>query len=167
MGVGGQKMLQSFLESTWKTEYGKSNNISVTYADDINQNILTSPKTFKYSKEIYEKLCTKKTTSKAATAEFPRKFPNRKKISNEDFNLCKAESSLDGAIKSVFQTNNDGLKAVFCNYFSKELAAVHLDVYDSWVKLGTIGVTSRKEIISIIMKKVIIEILKTKDPFQF
>ena len=37
-----------------------------------------------------------------ATAEFPRKIPNRKKVSNEDFNLCKAESSLDGVIKSVF-----------------------------------------------------------------
>ena len=38
---------------------------------------------------------------------------------------------------------NDGLKAVFYKHFSNELAAVLLDVYNSWGKLGTINVTSR------------------------
>ena len=38
-------------------------------------------------------------------------------------------------------------------HFSKELAPVLLDVYDSWVKLGTISVTSRTEIISATYKK--------------
>ena len=39
-------------------------------------------------------------TSKAT--EFLSKIPNRKKISNEDFNLCEAEISLDEIIKSIF-----------------------------------------------------------------
>ena len=40
MGAGGQKMLQNFLQSTWQTEYAKSNNIWIIYSDDINKNIL-------------------------------------------------------------------------------------------------------------------------------
>ena len=36
-----------------------------------------------------------KQTSTAATTEFLSKIPNRKKISNEHFNLCEAEISLD------------------------------------------------------------------------
>ena len=40
-----------------------------------------------------------KCTSKAATTEFVWKTPNRKKISYEHFNLCKAEISLDEIIK--------------------------------------------------------------------
>ena len=28
----------------------------------------------------------------SATTEFPSKIPNRKKISNEDFNLCEEET---------------------------------------------------------------------------
>ena len=58
------------------------------------------------------------TTSKAATTEFLSKIPNRKKISNEDFNLCEAETSLDEVIQSInSQTNNkspgnDGLNSL-------------------------------------------------------
>ena len=33
-------------------------------------------------------------TSKAATGEIPSTIPNRKKISNEQFNLCEARISL-------------------------------------------------------------------------
>ena len=69
----------------------------------------------KKKKKIYIKW-----TSTAATTEFVRKIPNRKKISNEHFNLCEAEISLDEVIKSVnSETNkppgNDGLKADFYN----------------------------------------------------
>ena len=43
---------------------------------------------------FYEKLYIKQ-TSTAATNEFLSKIPNRKKISNEHFNICEAEISLD------------------------------------------------------------------------
>ena len=46
MGTWGQKMLQNFLQSTWKTEYEKSNNIWTTYTDYINKNILAVLRTF-------------------------------------------------------------------------------------------------------------------------
>ena len=61
-------MLQDFLQSTWKTEYAKSNNIWVTSTDDINQDILAVLRTFlNLQEKIYGKLYTKDTTSKAAT----------------------------------------------------------------------------------------------------
>ena len=47
----------------------------------------------------------------------------QKKISNEDLNLCEAQTSLDEIMKSInSQTNNefpinDGLKAVFYKHF--------------------------------------------------
>ena len=43
-------------------------------------------------KKRKRKLYTKETTSKAATTEFISKIPNRKKICNEDFNLCEGET---------------------------------------------------------------------------
>ena len=116
-------------------------------------------KSAKKRKKKKEKLYTKETTSKAATTEFLSKIPNRKKISNEDFNLCEEEISLDEIIKSInFQTSNkspdnDGLKAVFYKHFSNELDPVFLDVCDSWEKHGTISVTSRTGIISATYKK--------------
>ena len=98
----------------------------------------SSPKDIlKSAKNSYEKLYTKETTCKAATVEFLSKIPNRKKISNEDFNHCEAETYLDEVIKSInSQTNNkspdnNGLKAVFYKHFSNKLAPVLLDVYDS------------------------------------
>ena len=80
----------------------------------------SSPKDIlKSVKKIYEKLYTKETTSKTATTEFLRKIPDRKKISNEDFNLYEKETSLLEVIRSInSQANNkspgdDGLKATF------------------------------------------------------
>ena len=100
MGAGGQKMLQNFLQSTWKTEYGKSNNISITITDDVKQDILKSPK-----KDVWKTLHQEDKfqsynywNSKAKTTE-TSKIPNWQKISSKDFNLCKVESSLDGLIK--------------------------------------------------------------------
>ena len=56
----------------------------------------SSPKDIlKSQKKNHEKLYTKETTSKAVTTEFLSKIPNGKKISDEDFNLCEAEASLD------------------------------------------------------------------------
>ena len=64
-------------------------------------------------------------------------------------NLCETEISLYEIIKSVnSETNNkppgnDGLKAEFYKHSSNELAPVLLDVYDSWGKFDTMGVTYR------------------------
>ena len=59
----------------------------------MKQNILAVLRTFSnLQKKEKEKLYTKKTTSKAATTEFLDKIPNRKKISNQDFNLCEEET---------------------------------------------------------------------------
>ena len=80
----------------------------------------------------------KETTSKAATTEFLSKIPNRKKMSNENFNLCEAETSLDEIIKSINSPKNnkspgnDSLEAVFQKHFSDELAPALLNVYEYW-----------------------------------
>ena len=47
-------------------------------------------------------------------------------------------------------SGNDTLTAEFYKRFSNEVAPVLLDVYDSWAILGTMGVTSRKAVISVI-----------------
>ena len=90
-----------------------------------NQNILAILRTCLNlkKKKNYKKLYIKR-TSAAATTEFVGKIPNRKKISNEHFNLCVAEISLDEIIKSInSETNdkppgNDGLKAEFYKHSS-------------------------------------------------
>ena len=121
----------------------------------INQNILAILRTFLNLQKKFMKLYTKWTFT-AATTEFVGKIHNRKKISNEHFNLCETEISLDEIIKSInSETNNkppgnDGLTAEFYRHFSNELAPVLLGVYDSWGKLDTMGVTYRTGIISAI-----------------
>ena len=58
-------------------------------------------------------------------------------MSNEQFNLCEVEISLDEIIKSInSETNNkspgnDGLTVESYTHFSTELALVLLDVCDS------------------------------------
>ena len=91
-----------------------------------------------------------KQISTVATTEFLSKIPNSKKISNEHFNLSEVEIALDEIMKSInTETNkssgNDGLTAEFYKPFSNELAPVLLDVYDSWGKLGTMGVIREQE----------------------
>ena len=114
---------------------------------------------FKSAKKNYEKLYTKEVTSKAATTEFFSKICNKMIVFNEQCNLCEAKISLDEIIKSInSQTNNkspsnDDLTAEFYKHFSNELGLVLLDVFDTWGKLGTMGVTSRTGIISVIYKK--------------
>ena len=114
----------------------------------INQNILAILRIiFKSPKKIIE-LYTK-WTSKADTTEFVWKIPNRKKISNEHFNVCEAEISLVEIIKSIkFDTNDkppgsDGLTAEIYRHFLNELVPVLLGVYDSWGKFDTMGFTYR------------------------
>ena len=108
------------------------------YSDDNKSKYSSDLKDiFKSAKKFYEKLYIQETTSNAATTEFLSKIPNKKKPSNEKFNLCKAKISLDEIIKSInSQTNNksqgnDGLTTEFYKHFSNELAPVLLDVFDS------------------------------------
>ena len=62
---------------------------------------------------------------------------------------------------------NDGLTAEFYKHFSNELASALLDVYDSWGKLGTIGVTSGTGISMIFyIKKVIKKIVQNYRPIS-
>ena len=49
-------MPQNFLQSTWKIEYAKSNNIGVTSTDDINQSILAALRTFSNLKKKKKKM---------------------------------------------------------------------------------------------------------------
>ena len=71
------------------------------YTDDNKSKYSSNPKDILKSakKKICEKLI--KQTSTAATTEFVQKIPNRKKISNEHFNICDAEISLDEIIKYI------------------------------------------------------------------
>ena len=75
-------------------------------------------------------------------------------------NLTSAgRKSLDEIIRFInSQTNNKspdncGLIAELYIHFSNKLAPVLLDVYDFWGKLGTMCITSRTGIISVIYKK--------------
>ena len=127
------------------------------YTDDNKSKYSSNPKDILKSAKKIMKLYTK-WTSTAATTEFVCKIPNRKKISNEHFNLCEAEISLDETIKSINSeinkpADNDGLTAEFCKHFSNELALVLLHVYDSCGKLDTLGVTYGTGIISAIYKR--------------
>ena len=94
-----------------------------------------------------------------ATTKFHNKIPNRKKISNNHFNLCEAEISLHEIIKSInSETNNkspgnNDFTAEFYKDFSNEIAPALLDVYNFWGLLVTICVTYRTEIISVIYIK--------------
>ena len=61
----------------------------------IHHNILAMLRTFlNLKKKKYQKLYNKQ-TSTAVTTEFLSQIPKRKKMSNEQFNLCEAETSLD------------------------------------------------------------------------
>ena len=120
MGAGGWKIVQNFLHLIERICKIKQylNYINWSYKSKYSNSPKDSLKSEKKKKKN-EKLYTKETTSKAATTQFLSKIPNKKKTSNEDCNLCEAETSLDEIIKSInYQTNNkspgnDGLKAVF------------------------------------------------------
>ena len=93
------------------------------YTDDNKSKYSSNPKDILKCEKKYENLYIKQ-TSTAATTEFVGKILNKKNISNEHFNLCEAEISLDEIIKSVnSETNNkppgnDGLKAEFYKHSS-------------------------------------------------
>ena len=65
--------------------------ISELYTDDKKSKCFSNTNDIlKLDKNVYEKLYTKETTSKTATAELFSKFSNRKKISNEQFHHSEA-----------------------------------------------------------------------------
>ena len=133
----------------------KNQTIFELYTDGNKSKYSSNPKDILKSEKKIMKLYTK-WTSTAATTEFVCKIPNRKKISNEHFNLCEAEISLDKIIKSINSEpnnkppGNDGLTAEFYKHFSNELASVLLVVYDSWENPDGMGDTYRTGIISAI-----------------
>ena len=101
----------------------KNQTIFELYTDDNKSKYSSNPKNILKSAKKKMKLYTK-WTSTAATTEFACKIPKRIKISNEHFNLCEAEISLDEIIISINpKTNNkppgnDGLTAEFCEFLS-------------------------------------------------
>ena len=101
----------------------KNQTIFELYTDGNKSKYSSNPKDILKSEKKIMKLYTN-WNSTAATTEFVCKIPNRKKISNEHFNLCEVEISLDEIIKSInFETNNkppgnDGLKAEFYKHYS-------------------------------------------------
>ena len=71
----------------------------------IRPDLYTDDNKSKYSSNIpakvfLEKLLTEKKTSKAVTTEYLTKITSKKKIYNEQFNLCEAKISLNEVIKS-------------------------------------------------------------------
>ena len=133
----------------------KNQTIFELYTDDNKSKYSSNPMNILKSAKKIMKLYTK-WTSTAATTEFVCKIPNRKKISNEHFNLCEAEISLDKIIKPInSETNNkppgnDDVTAEFYRHFSNEVAPVLSGVYDSCRMLYTKGLTYRTGIISAI-----------------
>ena len=109
MGAGRQDMLKNFFLSTWKTESAKS--IPELYTHDNNSKYSSNPKgisKLQKKKRNYQNFYIKETTSKAATTKFISKIRNRKKISNDQFNLCEVKISLGEIIKSMnHQANNN------------------------------------------------------------
>ena len=88
------------------------------YTDDNKFKYSKNPKgILKSAKKNYEKLYTKR-TSTAATTEFVQKISNRMKISNEDFDTCGTEISLDEIIKYINSEiiNLQGMMALQQNF---------------------------------------------------
>ena len=78
----------------------KNRTIFEFYNDDNKSNYSSNSKDILKSANKIMKLYTKWTSTAAATTEAVCKIPNIKKISNEHFNICEAEISID-----TFQMN--------------------------------------------------------------
>ena len=157
LGAGGRKCPKSFFKVLERQNMQNQTIIKLDTDDNKSKYSSDTKDIPKSAKKNYEKLYTKR-TSTAATTEFVSKTPNRKKISNEHFNLFEAETPLDEISKSINSEinikppGNDGLTE-FYKHFSNELAPVLWDVYDYWGRLDTMGVISRTGIISAIYKR--------------
>ena len=71
----------------------------------INQHILAVLRSL-FCIKNYRKLYIKEATTKAATTKFLSKVPSSKKISDEQFNLCEANLSLDEIKKLIKSQTN-------------------------------------------------------------
>ena len=133
----------------------KNQTIFELHTDDNKWTNSSNPNDILKSAKKIMKLYTKQ-TSTSATTEFLCKIPNRKKISNEHFDLCETEIPLDEIIKPINSEinnkplGNDDFKAELYRLFANELVPVLLSVYDSWGKLDTMDVAYRTGIISAI-----------------
>ena len=122
----------------------------------INQNILAILRTFLNLKKM--KNSTSSELPQLLLLNLFGKFLTERRYLMKT-NFCWAEISLDEITKSINpETNNkppgnDDLKAEFYKHSSNFLAPVLLNVYDSWVKLDTMGVTYRTGTISAIYKR--------------
>ena len=138
----------------------------------INQNILAIIRAFLNMQKKFMKNSTPSQLPQPVLLNFLAKFlTDRKYLTNTL--IVVRQKYLQIFIKPINSEannkspGNDGLTAEFYNYFSNELTPVLLDVYNSWGKLGTIGVTSRTGISPIFyIKKVKNIYCKTIYPFQ-
>ena len=155
----GKKCSKTFFK-VLERQHMQNQTISELYTDKQNSIYSSDPnKILNSAKKFYESLYSKENVSKEAIDEFLNKIPVKKQISREHFDLCEADIPLDEIYKAIdSQKNskspgNDGLTAEFYKHFSKDLAPILLEVYNSWKQLGIIGISSRTGIISVIYKK--------------
>ena len=155
----GEKCSKTFF-NVLERQKMQNQTIAELYTDDKKTKYSKNPKDIlKSAKNFYENLYTRGNISRDAINELLNKIPISKKISNEYFNLCEAEISLDEIIEAINSqknnksSGNDGLTAEFYKHFSSDIAPMLLDVYNSWTELGIMGISSRTGIISVIYKK--------------
>ena len=86
----GEKWSKTFFK-VLERQNMQNQTIFELYTDDNKSKYSSNPKEIlKSTKNIYENLYTKQTSTAAAT-EFLSKILNRNKISNQNFNLCETK----------------------------------------------------------------------------
>ena len=155
----GEKCSKSFF-NILERQHMQNQTISELYIDEEKSKTSVYPKDMLNSaKKFYESLYTREKISQPAINELLNKIPINKKISNEHFKLCETALSIVEVLNAInSQKNNkspgnDGITAEFYKHFSNEMAPILLEVYNSWKQIGTIGISSRTGIISVIYKK--------------
>ena len=87
--------------------------ISELYTDDKKSKYSSSPKDIlKSAKDFYENLYIRENACKPAINELLNKIPISKKISNEHFNLCETEITLDEITKAINSQKNNNPQVV-------------------------------------------------------
>ena len=82
--------------------------ISELYTDDKKSKYLSSPKDIiKSAKDFYENLYIRENACKPAINELLNNISIIKEISNEHFNLCETEITLDEIIKAINSQKNN------------------------------------------------------------
>ena len=154
----GEKCSKSFF-NILERQHMQNQTISELYTDDKSKTSDNPKDILNSAKKSYKSLHTREEISQPAINELLNKIPINKKISNEYFKLCETELSIGEVLNAInSQKNNkspgnDGITAEFYKHFSNEMAPILLEIYNSWKQLGTIGISSRTGIISVIYKK--------------